>query len=132
MAQPILPRSAVAREYTWDPSSVFETDEAWAREIERVDALLPGLAAYRGRLAESPQLLADYLQAAEQVISSAGKIGVYATMFYAVDTADQAAVAKRDRAQGLSARAGAAMAFTEPELLAIGTPVRSQRSRMDA
>src|SRR5262245_39131627 len=122
MAQPVLPRSAVAREYTWDPSSVFETDDAWAREIERVDALLPQLAAFRGRLAESPQLLADYLQTAEQVISSVGKIGVYATMFYAVDTADQAAVAKRDRAQGLSARAGAAMAFTEPELLAIGLP----------
>ncbi len=120
MVQSLPPRSAIAREHTWDPTSVFATDEDWEQAITQVQGRLPELAAFRGRLAEGPATLADYLQAAEQVVGGVGKIIVYANMFYSVDTADQAAAAKRDRAQALSARAGATMAFAEPELLAIG------------
>ena len=120
MAQTLPARSEIAVEHTWDAASVFAEDSAWEAEIAFVTERLPSLSAYRGRLAEGPSLLADYLDAAEALGRSLGKIQVYATMFYAVDASDQLAAAKRDRGQGLAARAGAAMAFAEPELLAIG------------
>jgi oligoendopeptidase F len=120
MAQTLPARSEIAAEHTWDAASVFADDSLWEAEIALVSERLPALSAFRGRLAEGPGTLADYLDLAEAVERSLGKIRVYATMFYAVDAGDQAAAAKRDREQGLAARAGAAMAFDEPELLAIG------------
>ncbi|MBX0329033.1 oligoendopeptidase F [Oscillochloris sp. ZM17-4] len=120
MAQTVPTRSEVPAAYTWDAHSVFADDAAWEAAIASVEAGIPEIAAYAGRLAEDPAVLADYLALAEVLLRSAGHVGVYARMFYAVDTADTAAQAKTDRAQSLAARLGAAMAFGEPELLAIG------------
>lgn len=120
MIQSVPPRSEIAPEHTWDPSSVFATDADWEREIAQVNQELPALAAYRGRLAEGPATLLAYLQASEQALASVGKVYVYAQMFYSVDTTDQTAVAKRDSAQNLYAAVSATLAFAEPELLEIG------------
>lgn len=120
MAQRVPERAEVPVAYTWDPNSVFPDDAAWEAALADVTARVEQVAAFRGRLAEGPAVLADYLELAEDLLRIAGKVGVYARMFYAVDTADQAAQARVDRAQMLSARLGAALAFGEPELLAIG------------
>jgi oligoendopeptidase F len=120
MPQTVPARRDIPIEYTWDAASIFPTDADWEAEIARVDGRLPELAAFRGRLSEGPETLLEYFAAAEDVLRSAGKIGTYATLNYSVDTADQAGVAMRDRAQALSARAQSALAFAEPELLAIG------------
>ncbi len=120
MAKRVPERSEIPVEYTWDASSVFPSDADWEAAVADVSNRIEALAAFRGRLAEGPAVLADYLALAEDLLRTAGKIGVYARMFYAVDTADQAAQARVDRATMLAARLGAAMAFGEPELLAIG------------
>src|SRR5262249_14510596 len=49
-----------------------------------------------------------------------GKLFIYASLFHDADTTDQAAAARFSRATGLGARAAAAMAFAEPELLQVG------------
>ncbi|MCG8346301.1 MAG: oligoendopeptidase F [Chloroflexales bacterium] len=114
-------RGEIPVEYTWDASSVFPSDAAWEAAITNLlDEVLPALAGFRGRLNEGPAILADYLALVEQVTNSVNRINVYATLFYAVDANDPSGVAKRDRAQAIAARVGAAMAFGEPELLAIG------------
>jgi oligoendopeptidase F len=120
MAQRVPERGEIPVEYTWDATSVFPDDDAWEAALADVAARVDDLAAFRGRLAEGPAALAGYLELAEGLLGLAGKVGVYARMFYAVNTADQAALARADRAQMLAARLGAAMAFGEPELLAIG------------
>jgi oligoendopeptidase F len=120
MAQTVPARSEIPAVYTWDAYSVFPNDDAWDTAATELDARIPEIAAYAGRLSEGPAVLADYLALAEELLRTAGHVGVYSRMFYAVDTADQVAQAKADRAQGLSTRLGAAMAFGEPELLAIG------------
>jgi len=50
----------------------------------------------------------------------AGKITVFASNAYAVDTTDQAAAGRAGQARSLMSRFGAAVAFTDPELVAIG------------
>lgn len=120
MTQTIPTRSDIPFEYTWDASSVFASDAAWEAAIGAVDASLPAIAAFRGGLHSGPDALADYLAAAETALRSVVHINIYATMFYAVNTADPEAAAKRDRAEALYARVGAAIAFGEPEMLAIG------------
>jgi oligoendopeptidase F len=120
MAQTVPARSEIPAAYTWDAHSVFPNDDAWESAAAELSARIPEVAAYEGRLADGPAVLADYLALAEELLRRAGHVGVYSRMFYAVDTADTAAQAKTDRAQGISTRLGAAMAFGEPELLAIG------------
>ncbi len=120
MAQRVPLRSEVPIEQTWDVQSVFPSDGAWEAEIKKVTEQLSEVVAFRGRLAESPKVLADWFETVERIGGSLGKIIVYAGMLHHADTSDQAAAAKNDRARGLFARAMAAMAFAEPEMLSMG------------
>jgi oligoendopeptidase F len=120
MAQRVPERSEIPIAYTWDAGSVFASDADWEAAVAEVSSRIEAVAAFRGRLAEGPAILADYMALAEELLRTAGKVGVYARMFYAVSTGDQAAQARVDRASMLAARLGAALAFGEPELLALG------------
>ncbi len=114
------PRSAVPVERTWDDGSVFPTVEAWEAELEAVLADLPALAAFQGRLGESPSVLVEALQARDELARRAGSVFVYALMGYAVETTAAAAVARFGRAQAADAQVTGATAFVEPEVLALG------------
>jgi len=65
-------------------------------------------------------VLLEWFEAAEDVGKRVGKVLVYATLHYAVDTRDQEAAAMNDRARSLLASTMAAGAFAEPEILTIG------------
>jgi len=54
------------------------------------------------------------------VLRRVGKLYLYASMSYGVDSTDQSAAAMNDRIQGLLSKVGAAAAFLDPYLLAIG------------
>jgi oligoendopeptidase F len=117
---PLPLRSEVPVEHTWDTYSVFADDAAWEAAVADLGPRMKALAGFAGRLAEGPQTLLDYLQQRDAAINRVGRIYVYAGGFRAVDTMDQEAQARSSRAGSLFARYGAATAFDEPELLAIG------------
>lgn len=114
------PRHQVPRELTWDLESIFATPAEWEAACRQLTELLPGLAAYRGRLSEGPTTLLEFLQKMETAGILMGKIFTYASNAYAVDTTDQAAAGRAGQARSLGARFGAAVAFLDPELIAIG------------
>jgi oligoendopeptidase F len=120
MTQKVPLRKEIPAQYIWDTQSVFPSDEAWETEIKRVSEQLPALEKFKGRLGEGPQALRQWFETVEKIFRSVGKIFVYASMFHHVDTTDQAAAAKYDRARGLLAKTAAAMAFAEPEMLSVG------------
>lgn len=120
MAQTIPLRSEMPVADTWDAASVFASDEAWEAAIVELDERLRGLERFRGRLGESSGTLADWFDALEEVRAIRDKIYQYAAMFYTVDTSDQTAAAKNDRAVGLYTRSIGAAAFADPELLELG------------
>jgi oligoendopeptidase F len=121
-ARTLPARSEIAQAHTWDAESVFENEEAWAAEYSKVVGALADLREFKGHLADGPETLADYFQASQQVLRSLGRIVVYAAMFTAVDSRDQQALARQDRARGLAARVSSTLSFDEPELIAIGLP----------
>ena len=116
----VPPRSEVPVEQTWDLESIFATEEDWEAALKEVEAQIPSLAAYKGRLGESPQTLADFFEAAEKVSRLAGKVFVYASLKSATDAMDQTATAQSGQARSLFSRLGAATAFDDPETMAIG------------
>ncbi len=117
--QKLRERHEIPERYKWDPTSVYPSRDAWEADIQHVEGKLPELGRFQGRL-KDPQTLLEWFEAAEDVGRRVGKVLVYATLHYTVNTQDQAAAAMNDRARGLMARAMAAGAFAEPEILSIG------------
>lgn len=129
MGRAVPPRNEIPPEYTWDVASIFPSEEAWEAEFTRLADQLPTLERFRGHLGEGPAVLADWLQAEEELFRSLGKVTLYASMMHNVDTANQPNKARQDRASGLLARAAATVSFAEPEILAIGADTLQQWMR---
>jgi oligoendopeptidase F len=119
-------RSAVPVAETWDLESIFATPADWEAACAELTAQLPKLSSYQGHLKEGPQVLLEFVPMYEDAARLAGKIFVYASNGNAVDTTDQAAAARFGQARSLFARFGAAVAFLEPELVAIGFDILRQ------
>ena len=110
------------KRFTWNGESIFPDEAAFEGALETILARLPDLAEFKGHVGQSADTLADWFDAAESVQRLMGKVFVYTTMSYAVDTGDQAAGARADRARTAAARLGAAMSFAVPEMIAVGFP----------
>lgn len=120
MSLKLRQRSEIAEQYKWNPADVFAGDEAWEAALAELAKRMAELAAYRNRLSEGPETLLACLRQREETLRLAGKVRIYAGMFYAVDTGDQGAVAKQDRTRSALGGLAAAGAFLEPELIQIG------------
>ncbi len=122
MIKPLPARSQVDKRFTWDSESVFPDAAAWEQAVDTLTAKLPDLAEFKGHLGDSPDALADWFDANERAHRLMGKLMVYTTMSYSVDTGNEAALARADRARSLAAQLGAATSFALPEMIAIGIP----------
>ena len=113
-------RSEVPVEQTWDLASVYATPADWEAACAELAAQLPVLAAFRGRLAEGPATLLAFLEPMQAAGVLLGKITIYASNGASVDTGDQVAAARAGQARTLMANFAAAVAFFDPELMAVG------------
>jgi oligoendopeptidase F len=120
-ATPSLPaRSDVPIEQTWALESIFATPVDWESACKTLEQLLPSLTVYQGRLKEGPEIILEAIQKLEEMGILLGKIMTYASNANSVNTFDQAATARAGQARSLGSKAGAAMAFFDPELMEIG------------
>jgi oligoendopeptidase F len=121
MRHAIPTRAEIPVEHTWDTASIFATPEDWETAVGRLDTAVDEVAKYRGRLGSGPDVLARYLAAADEVERQVARVCLYARLTYSVDTTDQQAAGRNDRALGIRATTTAALAFARPEMLAIGS-----------
>lgn len=124
MSHSLPTRADVPRASTWDLESIFATPADWEAALAAADAAIPSVAAFAGHL-NDPDVLAAFYSAVEALQIQVGHVGVYAHLGFSTDTADTDAAARTDRAMGLGTRFGAAIAFAEPELLALGAETRT-------
>lgn len=113
-------RNEVPIAETWALESIFATPADWEAACATLQDLLPSLVAYQGRLHENPQVLLEAIHKFEEVGTLLGKIMTYAGNATSVNTFDQDANARAGQARSLGAKAGAAIAFFDPELMTIG------------
>ncbi|HZY45625.1 MAG TPA: oligoendopeptidase F, partial [Anaerolineae bacterium] len=113
-------RDQIAHEYTWNAESVFASPQAWQAEWNSIASDLPNLKKFQGHLADGASMLADALDAIDQIVRRIGKVYVYASMSHAADTQNQAASKMNSEAQGLFGQVSGAVSFLDPELIAIG------------
>lgn len=113
-------RGEISPEFTWNLEAIFNSADEWEEAFGILGAELKELAAYRGRLFESPGRLHEFLRLEDQVSERLGKIYAYALMKSHEDTGNASGQARADRAGSLLASYGAALSFYRPEVLAAG------------
>ncbi|WP_069803016.1 oligoendopeptidase F [Thermogemmatispora onikobensis] len=119
MLQTWKKRSDIPKEYTWNLESVFATDEAWEREYQELQRLLPDLEALKGTLAQSGEALLSVLRQRDEFFERLETLLVYASMRKDEDTSNSHYQGMYDRALQLYVRASTAISFIEPEILAV-------------
>jgi oligoendopeptidase F len=126
LVKSLPPRSNVPVGDQWDLSSLFKSDAEWETALTQWEAMFDGYAAFRGRLGESAQTLAEMLQFDANVDRLSDRLGCYAGLRAAEDQANSQYQNMRGRFSAAATRAAEASSFIRPELMAI--PV----ARMDA
>ncbi len=108
------------KKYTWNAESVFSSDEAWEKEVEKIIADIPSVKNFQGRLGESAATLLEAFKAYEALVARMYVANMYASFSNAVDTTNQHAAGMRDKAGGMFGQVASAVSFFQPELLEVG------------
>lgn len=112
-------REQVAAEYKWHLEDLYASDEAWRADYDKVKAMLPLVAKYKGKLDSSGKSLLECLQLRDAITMITGKLYPFARMHQDENTADNTYQALTGKAQSLNVEVNAVTSFIEPELVAI-------------
>ncbi|MFE8696383.1 oligoendopeptidase F [Cytobacillus sp. FJAT-53684] len=112
-------RSEIPVEETWRLEDIFANDEEWDKEYKEVNAFIPEVAKYQGKLGESAELLYEALQAQDHLLERLSKLYTYAHMRYDQDTTNSFYQGMDDRIKNLYTQAASSLAYIVPELLAV-------------
>ncbi|MBB3206861.1 oligoendopeptidase F [Rhodopirellula rubra] len=112
-------RSEVPAEDCWDLSSLYENDEGWQADFDKVAGQIDRFETYQGRLGESVDTLLEFLTFDLEVDRVAERLGTYAFLRTSEDQGDSDHQARKLRFQNLVMKASQAASFVRPELLAI-------------
>ncbi len=115
----VLTRDQISVEDTWDLSKIYEDDAAWEADAALLVHQLQTAVSHRGMLDASPMALAVALDDVMTVRLTVERLRVYASLRRDEDTTDDVALARYERATALGIEAGEALAFVEPDLLAM-------------
>ncbi len=113
-------RSEIPVEYTWDLESIYASPADWEAGMAELKARLPHVRSYAGRLREGPGMVAAWMDEYQALMRDAQRLAMYAFLGSATDAGEQTAAARVGQANSLGAEVQAAVAFAEPELMAVG------------
>ena len=107
-----------ARE-TWDLSRIYESEERFERAREGLEAALPRIDRWRGRLGEGAATLAAALDEITDAYREFYRLRSYASMLSDLDTRVAAHQGMRQRVDFLGNRISTRFSFVRPEILAL-------------
>lgn len=114
-----LNRAEVPVELTWNLTDLFQNDQAWEEALTKLDAKIPEVTQYKGRLTEGPATVQACLDASEAYEVQFTLAATYASLKFSGDGSDAVNQSNMDRISSLGAKVGAEMSFIESELLAL-------------
>ncbi|MFN8591475.1 MAG: oligoendopeptidase F [Thermomicrobiales bacterium] len=112
-------RDQVAIEDTWDLSGIYSDESAWEADADRLASLLAKAVSHRGHLGDSAARLREAFDDSMAVRENLERLRVYAQLRRDENTADSTALARYERSVALAIEASEALAFIDPELLAL-------------
>ncbi|MFZ5433563.1 MAG: oligoendopeptidase F [Calditrichota bacterium] len=115
----IKERGEIPDRYKWDLTAMYKTDAAYEADIAALEAMLPQLRAFDGKISQSPEQLLAYLKLSEDAgMKTENAIG-YAYMKYDEDTRDQKYNAMKEKIADVSTQVSEATSWFSPELVSI-------------
>jgi oligoendopeptidase F len=120
-----LPASAVDRKdipekYKWNLNDLYPSEAAWTAARDELKKRISGLPDYRGHLGDSAEALGKALDAIYATQLALDRLGVYAVSLSDQDTRETRPRELKLTAEQISADLGSAIAYVEPELIALG------------
>ncbi|NLE37843.1 MAG: oligoendopeptidase F family protein, partial [Pirellulaceae bacterium] len=112
-------RSDVKKSDCWDLSSLFESDDAWEAAFTKWEKQIGGYAPFQGTLAADVKNLAACLKFDEDLDRRGERLGTYAFLKMAEDSANSTYQRMQGRFINAVSRAGQEASFIRPEILAI-------------
>lgn len=119
MEKPILKRSEVPEQDTWNLGDLFESDEAWNAEYEVMKTYPERIARFQGRLGESSESLLDCMKLDDEISLRMERLYSYANCHGDEDTGNSFYQDMRGKAMNVWVAIGSAAAFITPEIMAI-------------
>ena len=114
-----LARGQVPADLTCCIEDIYPSHTAWEEGLRAVEAGLPDLSAYRGRLGESAAELLAFLTLRSRFAETFDRVAAYAELRFDADGVSAANQAIYDRFTALSARVGETLTFAVNELLGL-------------
>lgn len=115
----IPPREDIPDNYQWQLTDIYDNDSLWQLDFTAIKELLPQIAQYRGKLAQQSENLLACLKLRDKIGITTGKLMGYARMHRDENSANNQYQALTSKIEGLLAETGGAMAFIEPEIIAM-------------
>lgn len=120
MAEKSLPeRSEANKCWQWRLEDLYLTNEDWESEFKGADGTIPALSQWEGRLGESANTLLQALEGIASLSLKVERLYCYAQMRRDEDNGKSLYQGMTDRASALGVRFSSALAFFDPEILAI-------------
>jgi oligoendopeptidase F len=110
-------REEIPEQYRWNLEIIFPDIDAWEAAYAEAEAKIPELAAFKGKLGESADVMVAATNLLNDIEKTLADIIVYAGQWQKTDTRNAEANALVGKAQALAAAFGQATAFFEPEIV---------------
>ena len=111
-------RDEVKQEETWNLNDIYESQDTWEKDFQKVLKMIDDLKVYDGHI-HTAQELYDYLHLSEEISYIYNKLYVFAMLQADLDTRVTSSQALLDRAGQLGRKINSASAFFMPFLLSL-------------
>ena len=112
-------RDEIDAKYKWVLEDIYENNEKWEEDFEKVRKLSEDIKKFKGTLGESDARLLECLRLCDDMLSMNEKVFVYARMRKDEDNSNATYQALADRAATLSTEVYASVSFMVPEIISI-------------
>ena len=114
-----MKREEISQQYKWKMEDLYETNEAWEADFEKVKKGIEELQKFEGTLGKSAENLLKMHETLDELNQIAEKVYVYANQRLHENTANAYYQGLSGKAQMLIVQMGEAGSYIEPELLDI-------------
>ena len=119
MSETIRERKDIPLKDTWALEDLYATDADWEKALARMQARMPELSEFEGKLAQNGQALCAFLALLEELDTQAESLGNYAMRRGDQDTRDANYQAMNGKFISAVTELSAGLSFATPEIMAI-------------
>ena len=112
-------RSTIPENFKWNLEAIYPTFEDWQKKLDEVATEIEAIKNYSGKLGEGSSTLLAFIKDDEKLSLELNKLYVYANMKSHEDLRETKPMELAGLAETLLVKYGAAVAFFEPEILAL-------------